>query len=299
MTAIVAQLADAYLGFDRRPSSAVLTPADIEALERSLAALCARGRAAHPQVAVEDVVFAAHLGRCDAPVGVVGADVHAEDLYLCCAGLLGDEVAVKTLRANARPVLAGYLRRIDASPAFIDEVEQQLWDNALVGSGEAPARLESYAGRGPLAGWLGVVAQRIALLIRRKEASEERAVEGAGAEARLVAGDPELAFIKGYLRGPFQRAISEGLQALDDRERMVYRLHIVDGLSLERIGETYGVSQSTVSRWMASARAQIVEKAQRLLRDELHASAEEYESMSRLLVSQLDLSVSRLLRSSL
>ncbi len=41
---------------------------------------------------------------------------------------------------------------------------------------------------------------------------------------------------------------------------------------------------------------QIVEEAQRLLRDELHASAEDYESMSRLLVSQLDLSVSRLLR---
>jgi RNA polymerase sigma-70 factor, ECF subfamily len=297
LTAIVAKLADAYLGFDRRPSSAVLAPADVEALERSLAALCARGRAAHPQVAVEDVVFAAHLGRCDAPVGVVGADVHAEDLYLCCAALLGDVVAVRTLRANARPVLAGYLRRIDASPAFLDAVEQRLWDGALAGSADAAAKLESYAGKGPLAGWLGVVAQRIALTMRQKEAGEERAVEGAGGEARLVAVDAHLAFIKGYLRG-FQRAVSEGLQALDDRARMVYRLHIVDGLSLERIGETYGVSQSTVSGWMANARAQIVEGAQRLLRDELHASAEDYESMSRLLVSQLDLSVSRLLRTS-
>ena len=291
------KLADAYLGFDRRPSSAVLAPADIEALERSLAALWARGRAAHPQIAVEDVVFAGHLGRCDAPVAVAGADVHAEDLYLCCAGLLGDEVALRTLRANARPVVADHLRRIDASPAFVDEVEQRLWDSALVGSGLAPARLESYAGKGPLAGWLGVVAQRVALTMRRKEASKARAVEVAGGEARLVAGDPELAFIKGYLRG-FERAISEGLQALDERERMVYRLHVVDGLSLERIGETYGVSQSTVSGWMAGARSQIVAEAQRLLRDELHASAEDYETMSRLLVSQLDLSVSRLLRQS-
>ena len=37
-------------------------------------------------------------------------------------GLLGDEVAVRTLRARHRPVLAGYLRHVDVSPAFFDEV---------------------------------------------------------------------------------------------------------------------------------------------------------------------------------
>ena len=86
--------------------------------------------------------------------------------------------------------------------------------------------------------------------------------------------------------------------ALDDRERMVYRLHIIEGLTVERIAKTYGVSHSTISRWMASARASIVAEAQRLLRDEIRASEDDYESMSRLLVSQLDLSVSRLLRKS-
>jgi RNA polymerase sigma-70 factor, ECF subfamily len=294
----VAELADAYSAA-RVPGAApdVSSPADAPVREQTLAALCARGRSAHPQLGVEDVVFAAHLGRCGAPIEA-DAELHAEDLFLCCAALLGDEAAVRALRASARPVIAGYLQRIDASPAFVDEVEQRLWDSALVGSAEAPPKLGSYSGKGPLAGWLGIVAQRIALMMRRSEASEERAVEGAGIEARLVAGDPELAFIKGHLRGPFRRAISEALQALDDRERMVYRMHVVDGLSLERIGKSYGVAQSTVSRWMASARDNIVAEAQRLLRDELRASSEDYESMSRLLVSQLDLSVSRLFRKS-
>jgi RNA polymerase sigma-70 factor (ECF subfamily) len=293
----VGRLVDAYLGSAGQQPPGVLAPADIDALEQSLATLCARGRAAHPAIVVEDVVFAAHLGRCGAPVDA-GSDVHAEDLFLCCAGLLGDEEAVRTLRANARPVLAGYLSRVDPSPAFVDEVEQRLWDAALVGSTDVPPKLPSYAGKGPLAGWLGIVAQRIALMMRRSEASEERAVRGAGVEAQLIAGDPELAFIKGHLRGAFQRAVSQALQSLDDRERMVYRMHIVDGLSLERIAKSYGVSQSTVSRWMASARDGVVAEAQRLLRDELRASPEDYESMSRLLVSQLDLSVSRLFRKS-
>jgi len=297
----VAQLADAYLA-SRVPGAAGDAAETIpaSALEGTLAALCARGRAAHATLVVDDALFSAHLARCGAPVGAVAAgtaaeDVHAEDLFLCCAGLLGDEAAVRTLRALARPVLLGYLRGIDGSPAFVDEVEQRLWDAALVGSADAPPKLAGYSGKGPLAGWLGVVAQRIALMMRRNDASERRAAEGAGIEANLVAGDPELALVKGHLRGPFRRVISRALETLDDRERMVYRMHIIDGLSLERIGKTYGVSQSSVSRWMASARAGIVAEAQRLLHDELHASPEDYESLSRLLVSQLDLSVSRLL----
>lgn len=76
---------------------------------------------------------------------------------------------------------------------------------------------------------------------------------------------------------------------------MIYRLHVVDGLSLDRIGKIYGVAQSTVSRWMSSARDRIVAEAKRVLRDEMHIAPEEYESMARLLASQLDLSVSRLL----
>jgi RNA polymerase sigma-70 factor (ECF subfamily) len=297
LAAIVAQLADAFLGIHNRASSGVLTPADIDALDQILTALCARGRAAHPELPVDDVLFAAHLASCGAPVDTPGAEVHAEDLFLCCAALLGHEAAVRTLREIHRPVLAGYLRRVDASPAFVDEVEQRLWDGALVGSGGAPPKLGSYAGKGPLADWLGVVAQRTALTMRRVEATVGRRVEGA-VEARLVAGDPELAFIKGHLRGAFQRAINQALQTLDDRERVVYRMHIVDGVSLDRIGKSYGVSESTVSDWMANARIRIIEEAQRLLREELHASPDEYESMFRLLVSQLDLSVSHLLRQS-
>jgi RNA polymerase sigma-70 factor (ECF subfamily) len=292
----VAGLADAFWS-SRGPAEAPRrAAADAEALEASLVALCARGHAAHPQLSLDDAVFAAHLGSCGAPVEAGAAAVHAEDLFLSCAGLLGDAAALRTLRAIHRPVLAGYVRRIDGSRVFLDEVEQRLWDSVLVGSQGAPPKLARYAGKGPLAGWLGIVAQRIAIMMCRHEGAEERAADAAGREAQLVAADPELALIKEDIRGTFQRAVSQALLALDDRERMVYRLHIIDGLSVARIAKTYGVSHSTVSRWMAGARASIVTEAQRLLRDELRASPGDYESMSRLLVSQLDLSVSRLLR---
>jgi RNA polymerase sigma-70 factor, ECF subfamily len=271
--------------------------ADCDPFEQTLAALYARGRAVHPDLGVDDVAFAAHLGRCGAAVeGLCGADVHAEDLYLCCAGLLGDDGAVRALRTRHRAVLAGYLRPIDGSPSFLEEVEQRLWDSALVGSIEAAPKLASYSGKGPLAAWVGVAAQRIALMIRRSEAAEKRALDTVAVETHLVAADPELAFVKEHLREPLQRAIVQALNALDDRQRMIYSLHVVDGLTIERIGAMYGVSQSTVSRWMAGARAAIVEHARTALRDEMHVPAEEFESLVRLLSSQLDLSVSGILR---
>ena len=54
-------------------------------------------------------------------------------------------------------------------------------------------------------------------------------------------------------------------------------------------------SIGTISRRMSAARTAVVAEAQRLLKDEMGVATEEYESMARLLVSQLDLSVSRVL----
>src|SRR5215831_15700433 len=167
-------------------------PAHPGGLERWLLALYQRGRDAYQEVALGASDFAEHLGRCGVPVDDDQREaVHAEDLYLCCAALRGDAAAIAQLRRANRPVLAVYLRDIDASKAFLDEVEQGLWDKVLVGTLEAGPALATYAGRGPLANWLGVSAQRIALMQRRSEAARERAADRLGAEAELLASDPE------------------------------------------------------------------------------------------------------------
>jgi RNA polymerase sigma-70 factor (ECF subfamily) len=271
--------------------------AEDDAGEQALSALYARGRVAYPELPVDDVAFAAHLGRCGAVVAPAAdaAHLHAEDLYLCCAALLGNENAVRALGNNHHAVVAIYLRAADTPPALSDEVEQRLWDSVLIGSTDTPPKLASYSGRGSLASWIGVVAQRIALSLLRHEAAEKRALEGAAAEVRLAAADPELAFVKASLRDAFERALTDALLVLDDRQRMVYRLHIVDGLPVERIADMYGVVRSTVTRWLAAARAAVIEEAKRLLKDEMRVPAEDFDSLARLLASQLDLSISHIL----
>jgi RNA polymerase sigma-70 factor (ECF subfamily) len=280
-------------------SAAASSAAATSALETTLAALLARGAAGHVDLSLDGALFASHLGRCGAPVGTAApGSIYAEDLFLAAAALFGDEAAVAKLRRLHRPVLAGYLRHIDVSTPFLEEVEQRLWDSALVGTSGAGPKLASYSGQGALAGWVGIAAQRIALMIRRHEAAEERAVDGAAAdaEADALAHDPELAFIKGRLQGKFRSALTQALSRLEDRERMIFRLHLVDGLTVEAIGKIYGVSHSTVSRWLAKARDQVIDQAQRVLRDEMRLSPAEFESVAALVVSHLDLSVSRILR---
>jgi RNA polymerase sigma-70 factor (ECF subfamily) len=258
--------------------------------------LIARGAAAHLDIQLDGALFASHLGRCGAPVETAAAAaIHAEDLFLVAAALFGDETAISKLRRVHRPVLAGYLRHIDVSPAFFYEVEQRLWDTALVALDGAPPKLATHSGQGALAGWIGIAAQRIALMMRRHEAAQERAAEGAAAEADLLAADPELAFIKGKLRGQFQAALTRSLALLDDRERMIYRLYLIEGLTVEAMGKIYSVHHTTVSRWLARARERVIAEAQRVLRDEMGLSPSEFESVGGLVV-QLDLSVSRLLR---
>jgi RNA polymerase sigma-70 factor (ECF subfamily) len=241
---------------------------------------------------VPDVIFAAHIARCGAVVSAA-ATVYAEDLYLACACLEGEEAAVSLLMDTHRPALVNALGRIDAAPAFVDEALQRFWDAALVGTLSAPPRLSTYSGLGALAGWIAVSAQRVALMMRRHEEAEGRA-RRAVEEAEAALTDPELSFIKERYRGRIRTVTQRALEVLDDRERMIFRLHLVDGVTIERIGHVYGVSHSTISRWFAAARGKVAEEAQRVIREEMNISAADFDSLRRLVISQLDMSLSML-----
>lgn len=262
-------------------------------LEATLAALCARGRAAHPDLEVDDVQFARHLAGCRAPVASGPDAIRADDLLLACAALGGNETAIKQLQRMCRRALARHLGAVKAK-VDVEDVEQRTWNILLVDDGGRQPDLATYSGRGAIARFVGITAQRIAFADIRRGAVQERTATAA-AEIATSLGDPELLIIKSQYRGEFEQAIREGLQALGDRERMIYRMHIVEGLTVDRIAKAFRVSQSTVSRWLAAARERTLSEARRLLRERLLLPEGEFESVVRLMISQLDLSVSSLL----
>ena len=106
-----------------------------------LAEPMARGNAAHLDLRFNAALFAAHLGRCGAPVGTLpAAEIHAE--VFCPARRRSTEITRPRakLRRLYRPAIIAALAAIDFSAPFIDDVEQRLWDAALVGGDGASHR---------------------------------------------------------------------------------------------------------------------------------------------------------------
>jgi RNA polymerase sigma-70 factor (ECF subfamily) len=269
-------------------------PSDLDSM---LAVLCARGRAAHPGLPLADETFVAHLARCGAAVAGNAESLCAEDLFLVSAALAGVSGAAAKLQRGHRRVVAAYLRPLAASADLVAEVEQMVWSRLLVGDALEPAKLFSYSGKGALAGFVGISAQRLALTMLRRQATEMRVKTAMSAPTGATANDGELALIKRRYRDAFQQAFSAGLALLDNRERMVFRMRVVENLDIDRIAKVYGVNRSTVSRWLASARETVLSEARRILRERLSLTASEFESVAGVMVSQLDVSVSSILGS--
>lgn len=254
-----------------------------------------RGRAAHPDLTLDRDRFAAHMRRCAACLQGDPSAVHAEDLFLACAALEGRPGAFKKLKLACSSAIVRYLGAIDPSPGFLSEIEQRLWEALMVGSLQALPKLGIYAGRGSLAGFVGISAQRIALTFLRRQAAEMRARAEAATVAALPRREPTSGVFEAQHEQDVQAAIRDALALLSDRERMIYRLHVIDGLTLDRIAKVYGVSQPTVSRWIGKARETVVAETRRLLRKRLRLSDSTADLVIGLVISRLDVSVSQLL----
>jgi RNA polymerase sigma-70 factor (ECF subfamily) len=278
---------------DALRDSAESIPIDLEA---RLAVLFARGVAAHPGMRLDAQAFARHLALCGTDVGAKDLEtVHAEDLYLVGAALGREASAIAALRQAHDGVIRGYLRRVEATTQQREEIQRSIWDLLLLGAAVAGPKLASYSGRGQLAGFIGISAQRIAVTTIRRSAAQKRALAQARDVAIVTCGDPEISMIKERYRGQFEESVRDAVGVLDDRERMIMRMLVVDGHTLDRIAEVYGVNQSSVSRWLAKARLKVLAEARRLLRERLNVAESEFESLLQLVLSQVDLSVSQVL----
>ena len=269
------------------------------ALEERLRNLVARGSSAHPDLALHGVAFVRYLARCAAGTAkpLPPEQLHVEDLYLACACGAGVAGAAARFEERCGPRLKAVLGAAVKSPDLRAEIRQRVLDLLLVGTIDVPAKIRGYSGQGPIDSWTAVVAQRQLAMLLRKDEIERRAREGAALEAALSGGAaPEVAFTKHRYRAEFERAMAEALSTLEERNRMVLRLNLVSRISLEDIGRMYGVAQSTVSRWLANARHQVLTEVTRLLRQRLGATPDEIASLAGVMASQIDLSISRLLR---
>jgi RNA polymerase sigma-70 factor (ECF subfamily) len=270
------------------------------ALQANLVAACARGHAAFADLVLDDQTFVRHLARVVQGGGFDPSAIPSlaiEDLFLACACLAGAEGAAAAFSARHGGTIRGTIARI-VRGADNGEVEQQLVAGLLVGSVAGPPGIASYAGKAPIDRWLSVAAQRAALMWLRGNRTEARAWDGAAAEPPVSGNThPEMAFLKERYRGDFEQALKDSLARLPERQRTLLRLHLVNGVRVEKIGQMFAVSQPTASRWLAAARETLLDDIKATLGNRLGASSQELASLAGLVASRLDLSLSMLLRS--
>jgi RNA polymerase sigma-70 factor (ECF subfamily) len=264
-------------GFIERLLAIATTVDALLALHLEDLAVAHHAAAGHPQALAQ---VRALLETLRAPLRRTGAD--AQQIAELLADLPGELVAPRAGGAKRRPPYndprAG--RSSDPSSGFPTDPP-----------GAAP-RILGYAGSGPLGGWLRVVAVR-SLVARRRTASPE---DDDRAVAELAApDDPELALLRQRYAVEFRSAFVAAVSALAPEDRLLLRQHHVDGVGIDRLALLHGCHRATAARRVAAARTSVFEAVRRRLLSELRIGGQTFDSLLRLVQSELDLSIHRYL----
>ncbi|MEM6990727.1 MAG: sigma-70 family RNA polymerase sigma factor [Myxococcota bacterium] len=258
----------------------------------TFAATLARAREEHPGIAVSDDTIEAWV-RARLPDGISLDDAavshHVADLALACGCAAADATALSIFERTLTPVLAAAVQGAGARADEVDEAVQRIRERLLVDTPQRPARIAGYRGDGPLRGWLRVCAVREVLSERRKQQPE--ALTDDNAIADVVGIDPELEVIKDNASAEFRAAFREALAELPAREKNILRYHALEGLTGDEVGRIYKVDRSTVSRWLAKARHQLLQGTRKRLTLKLKMDRKGFESLMDLIASRLDVSL--------
>ncbi|MEM9193168.1 MAG: sigma-70 family RNA polymerase sigma factor [Myxococcota bacterium] len=271
---------------------------DPSALSQALESLYDQATAAWPGVKVEPAAFVQYLADrapdLTDPIDALEA-MHGVDLFLALACANGDPAAHRHFENAIVVGIGPAVSRIDKDPEFVREVEGEVRIKLLVAN-PGPPRISSYLGRGPLRSWVQVAAIRTAYSLKRKVRKEPSENLDKIADQPFVGDNAELAHIRAESQAVFAEAFEKAMAELDARQRNVLRLYLLDEVSAEAIGRMYQVHRATVARWIARAQATVLSSLQRTFRSELKLSESEFNSLMRLVQSQLHISIATVLQ---
>ena len=285
-------LADTFVEHCPRDTAHV----DREALAGSIATALVEARRRWPDLAIDDNVAVRHLAATwnpESPEALLPA--FAAELVLAAGCLGGDAGAIRIFHKEMFERVDRVLARLGITGPDADDVKQDVRTKLLV-SAEGDAKLALYHGTGPLAHWVASVAGREALgTIRKRKPTEAIGDDDFLADA---SDDPQLQALKNRHGADFKQAFQAAVAELEPRDRAILRALIVDDRSVNEIATVYGIHRVTASRWVSEVRQNLLVRTRNQLRDRLSLDASSLDSAIRMLDSNLELSLYRLLAAS-
>ncbi len=172
----------------------------------------------------------------------------------------------------------------------VGERTARIWAHVLGEDGNGRVRLSTFDARGPLSAWIRVVASRLAQRDRAPGSADVREDDGLAAWC-VTAAAVEHDLIKDLYVDEVSSAFRWALQSLDEGARALLQLHYRHGVTLESLTRVYGVHRVTLSRRLAAARQDILDRAIQRVRQRTEMTEHECRSLFRTLRSRLDLSL--------
>jgi len=251
------------------------------------------GRAAHPTIELPRETFL-QFAAARAQTWAGNAE-RAADLYLACACVARVPAAIAHFLEKFGTRIPHYLGRLARNPDLVNEVRQIVVTRCIVGEGDKPPALLTYSATGSLEGWLRATAVREALAINRQSERHTGDVEAA-LEAQMPWADREISLFKQIYREPVSRAFAAACAQLDAQDRALLRLHYAEGVTTADLATMYGISRATLIRRLAASRESLVDGVKAALRKAVGVAEQDFDSVLRLVQSQIDLRLSHLLK---
>ncbi len=266
------------------------TPIAAQAANNGLETARRAAQARWPEFDVSATEFARFVAERQDAATSDGPYENASDLYLVCACLKNVTGAIRVLEQQyVEPVLP-----TSNSTVNRDDLRQAVLERLLLCSDNGRCRLAEYSGRASLRAWVRVVAKRVHLNMARGLAIKPARGVHEVLETHLIAtgSDPELDYLRVRYASEFKRAFRAAVAKLDSRELLMLRMHVAEKASGAEMAALFGVNRTTVVRWMSDTRHELLTQTRQHLQQELKLSRAECDSVVRLVMRQLDMTLS-------
>ncbi len=241
------------------------------------------GEAAYPELGSERARILEQLKR-----QLTGSGRHRADLFLAAACAAGVPAAMERIEREILPRVRRPIDRVLPSGDQAEDLLQKLRRKLF----SAGSKLSHYRGQGPLVGWTRAVALRLALELSRSAGA--RPDESLPEQLPAAEQDVELEYLYRENRAHFKAALRLAFARLGVRERAVLRMHLLEGIQVDRIAALYGVHRATVSRWLVQGREHVLEGVREDLAQRLRIDSAELNSLLRAVGTQMSVSLKEL-----
>lgn len=280
--------------------SARVTAADAEPhFERGMSLL----ETEHATLHLDRLAFSRHVARC---VESLAVEQHAvlealeklrwADLGVAFGAISGSSEAWRILDTQYFSESVRVLGRLQLTQSQLDDVCQHTRTRLFLPGPRGVAKLQQYMARGSLTAWLKMVVTRDAIdMLSKKEVELPAFGDDFWDALPASQDDSEMALLRRQYGAQLKDTVESVVADMHEEHRCVLRYHLVEGLTIDDIAMILGVHRATVARRINKARDEMAKTTRERMREHLQVSASQFASVMRLIDTQIDLSLHRLL----